>query len=124
MEAAVRTVYELVAGEPLGQLNLSEVRGFDTLRLTTLEVTPSPSGALGPALDAAGHKGPLPLRIGVVNGLGEAKKVVKAVEAGELAVDFVEVMACPGGAHAAPFADCSLAETSCFTGHSMSVHRI
>lgn len=97
MEAAVRTVYELVAGEPLGHLALSEVRGFDSLRLATLDVMPSPEGALGPALAQAGVAGPIPLRIGVVNGLGEAKKVVKAVQAGDLEVDFVEVMACPGG---------------------------
>eukprot|EP00892_Ulva_mutabilis_P001561 jgi/Ulvmu1/11405/UM075_0067.1 len=97
MEAAVRTVYELVVGEPLGQLVLDGVRGFDTLKLMTLELTPSPDGALGPALAEAGVTGPIPVRIGVVNGLGEAKKVVRAVEAGELEVDFIEVMACPGG---------------------------
>lgn len=97
MEAAVRTVYELIVGEPLERLELSEVRGFGALKLATLEMMPSRTGALGAALEEAGVVGPLPLRIGVVNGLGEAKKVVKAVRAGELAVDFVEVMACPGG---------------------------
>jgi hypothetical protein len=70
MEAAVRTVYELVTGEPLGRLNLEEVRGLDGFKQATLEVMPSPTGALGPTLQKAGVSGPIPLRIGVVNGLG------------------------------------------------------
>jgi Iron only hydrogenase large subunit, C-terminal domain len=105
MEAAVRTVYKLVTGRRLGKLELEAVRGLEAFRKCDLEMTPSEDGALGLALRQAGCSGPLTLSVGVVNGLGEAKKVVKAVQDGSLKVDFVEVMACPGGAspqHAAP----------------------
>ena len=33
----------------------------------------------------------------MVSGLGNARALVEAVEAGEVSYDFVEVMACPGG---------------------------
>ena len=37
------------------------------------------------------------MNIAVANGLGNAKKLVKSVGAGEKQYHFVEVMACPGG---------------------------
>jgi len=40
---------------------------------------------------------PVDLRIAVVNGLGNAKKLIKKMKASEVQYDFVEVMACPGG---------------------------
>jgi len=40
---------------------------------------------------------PVDLRIAVVNGLGNAKKLIKKMKAGEVQYDCVEVMACPGG---------------------------
>jgi len=38
-----------------------------------------------------------PIRIGVVYGLAEAQQLVKEIQSGESELDFVEVMACPGG---------------------------
>ena len=37
------------------------------------------------------------LRLGVVNGLGNADRLIELIESGEEHFDFVEVMACPGG---------------------------
>ncbi|MGL5936179.1 MAG: iron hydrogenase small subunit, partial [Cetobacterium sp.] len=37
------------------------------------------------------------LKVGVINGIGSAKKVLDAIRDGELHFDFVEVMACYGG---------------------------
>ena len=37
------------------------------------------------------------LDIAIVSGLGNAEKLIKAIESGELHFDFVEVMACPLG---------------------------
>jgi NADH-quinone oxidoreductase subunit G len=37
------------------------------------------------------------LRMAVVNGLGNARKLIKKIKAGEAQYDFIEVMACPGG---------------------------
>ena len=37
------------------------------------------------------------LRVAITNGLGNARKLLNAIKAGEVQYDFVEVMACPGG---------------------------
>lgn len=37
------------------------------------------------------------VRVAVVSGLGNARKLIKALKCREVAYDFVEVMACPGG---------------------------
>ena len=44
-------------------------------------------------LDVAGT----PVRIAVASGLGNTAKLLDAIEAGEVDLDFVEIMACPGG---------------------------
>ena len=37
------------------------------------------------------------LKVAVVNGLGNARKLLKKLQRGKVSYDFVEVMACPGG---------------------------
>lgn len=86
MEAAVRTLYELVTGKPLPKLELNEVRGLDGVKETTI--------ALGETID---EDLPDTLRVAVCNGLGNAKQLIKKMKDGEVEYDFVEVMACPGG---------------------------
>jgi NADP-reducing hydrogenase subunit HndD len=83
-EAASRTVYELVTGEKLDRLELSEARGLDGVKEVTLQL-----GAV--------EGMPSELRVAVVNGLGNAKALIKKMREGEVQYDFVEVMACPGG---------------------------
>jgi len=85
MEAAVRTVYRVFTGKQMPRLELDAVRGLDGVKEATVPL-PKPDGS-----------GDLPLRVAVVNGLGNAKTLVKKMEAGEVEYDFVEVMACPGG---------------------------
>jgi len=87
MEASVRSVYELVTGAKLPRLDLMEVRGFDGLKETTV---PLYSEETGKGLDVE-------LRVAVINGLGQAKKLIQQMKDGEVEYDFVEVMACPGG---------------------------
>ena len=41
----------------------------------------------------AGHT----VRAAVVNGLGNARRLIRAIRRGEVEYQFVEVMACPGG---------------------------
>jgi iron-only hydrogenase group A len=87
MEAAVRSVYELVTGKELPMLELDEVRGLDGIKEAVI-----------PLHDEDNTIGlPVDLRVAVVNGLGNAKILIKKIEAGEVQYDFVEVMACPGG---------------------------
>lgn len=77
MEAAVRTVYELVKGKPMERLELDDVRGLDGVKEATIH--------------------DLNLHVAVANGLGNAKKLLQKIKSGEMHYDFVEVMACPGG---------------------------
>lgn len=79
-EAALRTVFDLVAGRDLDKVDFKEVRGLDGVREAELEL---PNGRV--------------IRTAVVHGLGEARKVMNRIQAGENHYDFIEVMACPGG---------------------------
>lgn len=94
MEAALRTVYEVVSGEPMGRLAFEEVRGMDGLKEATVHIKPSDASPFK-KYDPEG-KG-IDIKVAVANGLGNAKKVVTSLKGGEAHYDFVEVMACPGG---------------------------
>lgn len=87
MEAAVRSVYELVTGAPLPRLELLQVRGDSNIREATISLKDEATGQ--------GMEGSL--RVAVVHGLGAAKELVSRMRRKEVAYDFVEVMACPGG---------------------------
>jgi iron-only hydrogenase group A len=80
MEAAVRTVYEVVAGKPLPSLELEPVRGMEGVKEATLDV---------PNFGE--------MRVAVAHGLANAAKLMKIVRAGEKQYHFIEIMACPGG---------------------------
>ncbi len=79
-EAALRTVFELLAGKELEQIEFSAVRGLTGIKEATIEL---PDGR---NITAA-----------VVHGLGNARKLLDLVRSGEKHYDFIEAMACPGG---------------------------
>ena len=79
MEAALRTLSEVVTGKELESLDFKDVRGLDGIKEAELTL--------------GGQK----LKVAVVNGLGNAKKVMEGLKAKELDYHFVEIMACPGG---------------------------
>lgn len=79
MEAALRFAVEKISGQPLEEIDFKATRGLAPRKEATLEV--------------AGKK----LRIAVVHGLGNARKLVEELKAGKAQYDFIEVMACPGG---------------------------
>ena len=79
MEAALRTAYNLVTGSNPDPDAFKAVRGQD--------------GWKEAAFDINGTT----LKVAVVNGLGNADKLLKALKAGKVSYDFIEVMACPGG---------------------------
>ena len=79
MEAALRSAYFLVTGKNPDPDAFKNVRGMDGWKEATF--------------DLAGTE----LKVAVVSGLGNARKLVEAVRKGEVSYDFVEVMACPGG---------------------------
>ncbi len=79
MEAALRTVYEVVTGEELKDLDLHAVRGFDGIKEAEI--------------DLKGTK----VKVAVVHGTGNAEKLLNAIKAGEKDYTFIEIMCCPGG---------------------------
>lgn len=79
MEAALRTAYFVVTNETPPVDAFSAVRGMD--------------GWKEAVFDMAGT----PVRVAIVSGLANAKRLCDAIDAGEVSYDFVEVMACPGG---------------------------
>ncbi len=79
MEAALRTVYEVVTGETLENLDFDGVRGHQGIK--TAEV------------DLKGTK----VKIAVANGLRNARKIMNAIRRGECDAQFIEIMCCPGG---------------------------
>ena len=79
MEAALRSAYFLVTGENPAPDAFREVRGTEGWREATFNI--------------AGTS----LRVAVVSGLGNTRKLIRALRSGKVQYDFVEVMACPGG---------------------------
>jgi NADP-reducing hydrogenase subunit HndD len=87
MEAAVRTVYSLVMGKEMPRLELTELRGLEGVKEATVPLCLN-NDDIGSAID---------LKVAVVSGLGNAKKLIRKLKDGEVHYDFVEIMACPGG---------------------------
>lgn len=79
MEAAIRTVSELLEGKEISKIEYEEVRGNETIKEAELEI--------------AGKK----IKIAVASGLGNARRLMEKVKNGEADYQFIEIMACPGG---------------------------
>ena len=78
MEAALRTVYEVLEKKPLENLDIKEVRGLDGVKEATLKI--------------AGKD----VKVAIVHGTKNARIILEKIKNGEK-YDFIEVMACPGG---------------------------
>jgi NADH-quinone oxidoreductase subunit G len=78
-EAALRAVYEMATGQTLEKVNFEAVRGFKGLKET--------------AVNLNGQD----IKIAVVQGLNNAKKLLKQIKEGKASYHMIEVMACPGG---------------------------
>ena len=82
MEAALRSAHYLVTG-----------RNPDP---DAFKIVRNPGGQPG-VVEAEIQLGDATVRAAVVSGLGNTRKLIEAIEHGEVHYDFVEVMACPGG---------------------------
>ena len=80
MDAALRSAYYLVTGKNPDPDAFSEVRGIKPWKEAVFNIP------------GAGN-----IRVAVVSGLVNTRKLMEAVDSGEVDYDFVEVMACPGG---------------------------
>jgi len=79
MEAALRTAYHMLTGKELKKLEFEKIRGFDGIKELTVNID---------GLD---------LNVAVVNGVGNAAKVLDEIKSGVCKYHFIEVMACPEG---------------------------
>lgn len=79
MEAALRTAAEAVLGKPLEKLDFDDVRGIAGVKRASYKL------------------GDVTVRVAVASGLANAKRLLTKVQNGEEQVDFIEIMACPGG---------------------------
>ena len=80
MDAALRSAYYLVTGSNPDPDAFHSVRGMDGWKEAVFTIP------------EAGD-----VRIAVVSGLGNTRRLMRAIDEGEVSYDFVEVMACPGG---------------------------
>lgn len=79
MEAALRTVYEVVTGRTLEKLEFTEIRGLDGIKECSVD------------LDGT------PVKVAVVHTLSKARRMMELIKSGEADYSFIEVMCCPGG---------------------------
>ena len=79
MEAALRTVAEVLTGEELKSIDFCDVRGIAGIKEAEIMV------------------GDMPVKVAVASGTGNARKLLEAVRSGEKEYHFIEIMACPGG---------------------------
>jgi NADP-reducing hydrogenase subunit HndD len=79
MEAALRTVYEVVNHQPLETIDLTAVRGLDGIKETAVN--------LGGSM----------VRFAVAHSLANAKILIEEVQKGTSPYAFIEIMCCPGG---------------------------
>ena len=91
MEAALRTVYELVTGRelPFEGLHVQPIVGFEQIKAADLTI----EGTL-PEFDFLEG---VVVKIAVTSGLDGAKKLMDEVKAGTSQYHFIEIMGCPGG---------------------------
>ena len=79
MEAALRTVYEIVTGKTLDKVDFEDVRGTKGIKEATVKV------------------GDLDVNVAVAHGTANAAKLLDSIRSGEKTYHFIEVMGCPGG---------------------------
>lgn len=81
MEAALRMAAEVILGTKLEkkELDFTDVRGTNPIKFAEYKL------------------GKLTVRVAVASGTKNAKELLNKVKSGEVKVDFIEIMCCPGG---------------------------
>ena len=78
-EATLRTVNYILNGKKRKVLEYEEIRGLGNIKESIVKI------------------GDKELKVAVINGTGDARKVLDKLKNGEVNYDFIEVMACEGG---------------------------
>ena len=79
IEAALRTAADTLTGESLEEVEFKDLRGLRGSKKATIKI------------------GDKELNIAVVSGLGNTRRLLEKIRAGEEDIHAIEVMACPGG---------------------------
>ena len=79
MEAALRTVADILTGEDLRKIDYTPVRGMEGIKEATVNING------------------VEIKVAVAHGTGNAAKLLDSIKSGKSDYHFVEVMACPGG---------------------------
>lgn len=79
MEAALRTVYEVVTGKTLESLDFKAVRGLEGIKEAEVDL----DGTI--------------VKVAVAHSLSNARKVMELIKSGKAEYAFIEIMCCPGG---------------------------
>jgi len=91
MEAALRTVWEIVTNTelPMENLHVKPIMGLEGVKEAAATVT-------GTVPEWSFLEG-VELKVAVAHGLGNARKLLEKIKTGEAEYHFVEIMTCPGG---------------------------
>ncbi|MBQ4518371.1 MAG: iron hydrogenase small subunit [Clostridia bacterium] len=79
MEAALRTVSEVLTGKTFDEVEYEAVRGTEGIKEATVTI------------------GDLDVKVAVAHGLGNARKLLESIREGKANYHFIEIMGCPGG---------------------------
>ena len=79
MEAALRTVAEILEGKSIDNIEYDAVRGVEGIKEAVVEA------------------GGIKIRAAVAHGTGTARQLLERIKKGDVQYHFVEIMACPGG---------------------------
>ncbi len=79
MEAALRTVADILTGQDLKEIDYTPVRGLEGIKEATVKV------------------GDIEINVAVAHGTGNASKLLDSIRHGEANYHFIEVMGCQGG---------------------------
>ncbi len=79
MEAALRTVSEVLTGKTFDEVEYEAVRGTEGIKEATVTI------------------GDLDVKVAVAHGLGNARKLLDSIREGKANYHFIEIMGCPGG---------------------------
>ena len=79
MEAALRTVADILTGQDLPEFEYTAVRGLEKVKEATVQM------------------GDLAVKVAVAHGTGAATELMERVKAGGSGYTFIEIMGCPGG---------------------------
>lgn len=91
MEAALRTVYEIVTGRelPFEQLHVPPIVGLDQIKTADLTIENT--------VEAYKFLEGVTVKVAVTSGLKGAKILMEQISKGESPYHFIEIMGCPGG---------------------------